>query len=293
MVGLLGDGVFGHHSIVPCGDPEAFPRSELGSRAGEGRGGTRSDGPSTAGPALPCGVPPDPPDAPPKRGPAFPPGSPAGPGAAPRPGSLGLVLPTFPQGRGGATRRRRARGRLPARRGGRRRARCGRATTSSGTGPRSRRWLRSAWPPPPPAAPAVGTCVLQLPLRHAPSVAKEAATLSHLADGRLVLGVGVGTHPGEYVAAGRRLRRPRAAPRRRHRRPAPRVGPETQAPLRATAGAGADPDLGRRLQRGGTAARRRGAATGGSRCSWTPPSTAAPWGAWTRRPTARAETPMA
>jgi alkanesulfonate monooxygenase SsuD/methylene tetrahydromethanopterin reductase-like flavin-dependent oxidoreductase (luciferase family) len=48
----------------------------------------------------------------------------------------------------------------------------------------------------------VGTCVLQLPLRHAPSVAKEAATLSHLANGRLVLGVGVGTHPGEYAAAG-------------------------------------------------------------------------------------------
>ena len=48
----------------------------------------------------------------------------------------------------------------------------------------------------------VGTCVLQLPLRHVPSVAKQAATLSHLADGRLVLGVGVGTHAGEYGAAG-------------------------------------------------------------------------------------------
>ena len=48
----------------------------------------------------------------------------------------------------------------------------------------------------------VGTCVLQLPLRHVPSVAKEAATLSHLAGGRVVLGVGVGTHAGEYRAAG-------------------------------------------------------------------------------------------
>ena len=49
---------------------------------------------------------------------------------------------------------------------------------------------------------AIGTCILQLPLRHAPSVAKEAASLDHLSGGRLVLGVGVGTHPGEYAAAG-------------------------------------------------------------------------------------------
>jgi len=49
---------------------------------------------------------------------------------------------------------------------------------------------------------AVGTCILQLPLRHAPLVAKEAASLDHLSGGRLVLGVGVGTHPGEYAAAG-------------------------------------------------------------------------------------------
>jgi alkanesulfonate monooxygenase SsuD/methylene tetrahydromethanopterin reductase-like flavin-dependent oxidoreductase (luciferase family) len=43
---------------------------------------------------------------------------------------------------------------------------------------------------------------LQLPLRHAPSVAKEAAALAHVSGGRFVLGVGVGTHPGEYAAAG-------------------------------------------------------------------------------------------
>ncbi len=49
---------------------------------------------------------------------------------------------------------------------------------------------------------AIGTCILQLPLRHAPAVAKEAASLDHLSSGRLVLGVGVGTHPGEYAAAG-------------------------------------------------------------------------------------------
>jgi len=49
---------------------------------------------------------------------------------------------------------------------------------------------------------AVGTCVLQLPLRHVPSVAKEVAALAHLSGGRMVLGVGVGTHPGEYAAAG-------------------------------------------------------------------------------------------
>jgi len=49
---------------------------------------------------------------------------------------------------------------------------------------------------------AIGTCILQLPLRHAPTVAKEAAALAHLSGGRLVLGVGVGTHAGEYAAAG-------------------------------------------------------------------------------------------
>jgi alkanesulfonate monooxygenase SsuD/methylene tetrahydromethanopterin reductase-like flavin-dependent oxidoreductase (luciferase family) len=49
---------------------------------------------------------------------------------------------------------------------------------------------------------AIGTCVLQLPLRHAPSVAKEVAALAHLSGGRFVLGVGVGTHPGEYAASG-------------------------------------------------------------------------------------------
>jgi alkanesulfonate monooxygenase SsuD/methylene tetrahydromethanopterin reductase-like flavin-dependent oxidoreductase (luciferase family) len=48
---------------------------------------------------------------------------------------------------------------------------------------------------------AIGTCVLQLPLRHAPSVAKASAALAHLSGGRFVLGVGVGTHPGEYTAA--------------------------------------------------------------------------------------------
>jgi alkanesulfonate monooxygenase SsuD/methylene tetrahydromethanopterin reductase-like flavin-dependent oxidoreductase (luciferase family) len=49
---------------------------------------------------------------------------------------------------------------------------------------------------------AVGTCVLQLPLRHPPAVAKQASALQHLSGGRLVLGVGVGTHRGEYDAAG-------------------------------------------------------------------------------------------
>lgn len=49
---------------------------------------------------------------------------------------------------------------------------------------------------------AVGTCVLQLPLRNPPVVAKQAATLQHLSGGRFVLGVGIGTHRGEYQAAG-------------------------------------------------------------------------------------------
>jgi alkanesulfonate monooxygenase SsuD/methylene tetrahydromethanopterin reductase-like flavin-dependent oxidoreductase (luciferase family) len=48
----------------------------------------------------------------------------------------------------------------------------------------------------------LGTCVLQLPLRQAPAVAKQAATLQILTQGRFVLGVGVGSHAGEYERAG-------------------------------------------------------------------------------------------
>jgi alkanesulfonate monooxygenase SsuD/methylene tetrahydromethanopterin reductase-like flavin-dependent oxidoreductase (luciferase family) len=49
---------------------------------------------------------------------------------------------------------------------------------------------------------ALGSCVLQLPLRDAATVAKQAATLQHLADGRFILGLGVGSHEGEYATAG-------------------------------------------------------------------------------------------
>jgi alkanesulfonate monooxygenase SsuD/methylene tetrahydromethanopterin reductase-like flavin-dependent oxidoreductase (luciferase family) len=49
---------------------------------------------------------------------------------------------------------------------------------------------------------AVGTCVLQLPLRAPAAVAKQAAALQLLSGGRFVLGVGVGSHPGEYQLAG-------------------------------------------------------------------------------------------
>jgi alkanesulfonate monooxygenase SsuD/methylene tetrahydromethanopterin reductase-like flavin-dependent oxidoreductase (luciferase family) len=52
------------------------------------------------------------------------------------------------------------------------------------------------------SAATIGSCVLQLPLRNAHAVAKQAASLQHLADGRLVLGVGAGSRPGEYRAAG-------------------------------------------------------------------------------------------
>lgn len=48
----------------------------------------------------------------------------------------------------------------------------------------------------------IGTCVLQLPLRSPAAVAKQAATLQLLSEGRFVLGVGSGSHPGEYAAAG-------------------------------------------------------------------------------------------
>jgi alkanesulfonate monooxygenase SsuD/methylene tetrahydromethanopterin reductase-like flavin-dependent oxidoreductase (luciferase family) len=48
----------------------------------------------------------------------------------------------------------------------------------------------------------LGTCVMQLPLRQAPAVAKQAATIQSLTLGRFVLGVGVGSHEGEYQQSG-------------------------------------------------------------------------------------------
>jgi alkanesulfonate monooxygenase SsuD/methylene tetrahydromethanopterin reductase-like flavin-dependent oxidoreductase (luciferase family) len=50
--------------------------------------------------------------------------------------------------------------------------------------------------------PSLGTCVLQLPLRHPAAVAKQATALQLLSGGRFVLGVGVGIHAGEYERAG-------------------------------------------------------------------------------------------
>jgi len=48
----------------------------------------------------------------------------------------------------------------------------------------------------------IGSCVLQLPLRHPAAVAKQATALQLLSGGRFVLGVGVGQHRAEYEAAG-------------------------------------------------------------------------------------------
>ena len=48
----------------------------------------------------------------------------------------------------------------------------------------------------------LGSCVLQLPMRSAGAVAKQAASIQLLSEGRLVLGVGVGSHAGEYDQAG-------------------------------------------------------------------------------------------
>jgi alkanesulfonate monooxygenase SsuD/methylene tetrahydromethanopterin reductase-like flavin-dependent oxidoreductase (luciferase family) len=55
--------------------------------------------------------------------------------------------------------------------------------------------------------PLLGTCVLQLPLRRASVVAKQATGLQLLSGGRFVLGVGVGIHEGEYERADTDFRR--------------------------------------------------------------------------------------
>jgi alkanesulfonate monooxygenase SsuD/methylene tetrahydromethanopterin reductase-like flavin-dependent oxidoreductase (luciferase family) len=50
--------------------------------------------------------------------------------------------------------------------------------------------------------PSLGSCILQLPLRHPGAVAKQVTALQHLSSGRFILGVGVGSHEAEYVKAG-------------------------------------------------------------------------------------------
>jgi alkanesulfonate monooxygenase SsuD/methylene tetrahydromethanopterin reductase-like flavin-dependent oxidoreductase (luciferase family) len=50
--------------------------------------------------------------------------------------------------------------------------------------------------------PTLGSCILQLPLRHPAAVAKQVTALQHLSGGRFILGVGVGSHEAEYVRAG-------------------------------------------------------------------------------------------
>ncbi len=49
---------------------------------------------------------------------------------------------------------------------------------------------------------AIGSGILQLPMRNAAIVAKEATALSLLSEGRFVLGVGVGSHAEEFALAG-------------------------------------------------------------------------------------------
>ena len=50
--------------------------------------------------------------------------------------------------------------------------------------------------------PLLGTCILQLPLRTAAAVAKQATAVQLLSGGRFILGLGVGSHEPEYVRAG-------------------------------------------------------------------------------------------
>lgn len=55
----------------------------------------------------------------------------------------------------------------------------------------------------------LATCVSVLPFRHPVVLAKQAATLDHLSDGRLIMGVGIGAYREEFEAMwpGRRLNR--------------------------------------------------------------------------------------
>ena len=48
----------------------------------------------------------------------------------------------------------------------------------------------------------LGSCVIQLPLRRSVAVAKQFASLQAISRGRMILGVGVGSHEGEYVQVG-------------------------------------------------------------------------------------------
>jgi alkanesulfonate monooxygenase SsuD/methylene tetrahydromethanopterin reductase-like flavin-dependent oxidoreductase (luciferase family) len=50
--------------------------------------------------------------------------------------------------------------------------------------------------------PTLGSCVLQLPLRHPAALAKQVTALQLLSGGRFILGLGVGSHEGEYERAG-------------------------------------------------------------------------------------------
>jgi len=48
----------------------------------------------------------------------------------------------------------------------------------------------------------LGTAVLALNLRRAAVLARQLATLQHLCEGRLALGVSIGGQPTEYAAVG-------------------------------------------------------------------------------------------
>ena len=149
----------------------------------------------------------------------------------------------------------------------------------------------------------LGTCVIQLPLRQAPVVAKQAASLQTLTRGRFVLGVGVGSHAGEYEQAGldyhtrgRQLDAGIAELRRswasgRGVTAGDTVGDGTGA-VPAAARAAGHPGLGGWLLRGrappgGHAGRRMDAAVPEPR-----PSTARPSSDWPRRSTGPAVPPM-
>ena len=82
------------------------------------------------------------------------------------------------------------------------RGRCGPSTTSTGRQPIIECMTSLAVVAAATHRTTVGSCVLQLPLHTPAAVAKQALSLQHLSGGRMVLGIGAGSHADEFERVG-------------------------------------------------------------------------------------------